>query len=92
MWLKGFPDLSIKILNTIVTTDSVAVEIEFSGKNTGPLKMGDAPEIPATNKKVVNSKGSYFVWVKDGKFTEVHTYPDLLGVMAQLGLLQEVHA
>lgn len=90
-WLNGFPDLSLKILNTIVSTDNIAVEIEFTGKNTGPLKMGDMPEMPATNKKVVNSKGTYFAWAKDGKFTEVHTYPDLAGVMAQLGLLQEVH-
>ena len=91
-WLKAFPDLSLKILNTIVNTDSIAVEIEFSGTNTGALKMGDMPEIPPTNKKVTFSKGSYFGWVKDGKFTEVHTYPDLAGMMAQLGLLQEAHA
>ena len=92
LWLTAFPDFTMKVLSTIVSTDSIAVELEFSGRNTGPLKMGENPEIQATNKKVVASKGSYFAWVKDGKFLEVHTYPDLAGMMAQLGLLQEMHA
>ena len=91
-WLTAFPDLNIKVINSFANTDSIAVEVEFSGKNTGPLKMGEMPETPATNKQVTASKGSYFGWVKDGKFTEVHTYPDLAGMMAQLGLMQEAHA
>lgn len=91
-WLTAFPDLKIKAVNKVATEDSIAVEIEFSGTNTGKLKIGsDTPEIPATRKKITN-RGSYFAKAKNGKFTEVHTYPDLAGMMAQLGLLQEQHA
>jgi predicted ester cyclase len=90
MWTTAFPDFRIKTLNQVANDDSIAVEIEFTGTNTGPLKMGDQPEIPATNRKVTNN-GCYFGKVKNGKFTEVHTYPDLAGMMVQLGL-QEAHA
>ena len=90
MWTTAFPDFRLKTLNQVANDDSIAVEIEFTGTNTGPLKMGDQPEIPATNRKVTNN-GCYFGKVKNGKFTEVHTYPDLAGMMVQLGL-QEAHA
>ena len=90
MWSTAFPDFRIRPLNKVVSEDSIAVEIEFSGTNTGPMKMGDQPEIPATNKKVTN-RGCYFARLKNAKFIEVHTYPDLAGMMVQLGL-NEVHA
>ena len=90
MWTTAFPDFRLKTLNQVANDDSIAVEIEFTGTNTGPLKMGDQPEIPATNRKVTNN-GCYFGKVKNGKFTEVHSYPDLAGMMVQLGL-QEAHA
>ena len=89
MWSTAFPDFRIKVLNKVVSEETIAVEIEFSGTNTGPMRMPDQPEIPATNRKVVN-RGCYFGKVKNGKFIEVHTYPDLAGMMVQLGL-QEVH-
>ena len=90
MWSTAFPDFRFKIHNKVANDNSIAVEIEFTGTNTGPLKMGDQPEIPATNKKVSN-RGCYFGKVKNGKFIEVSTYPDMAGMMVQLGL-QEVHA
>ena len=92
-WKTAFPDFKIKTQSTIISGDTIAVELEFSGTNSGPLKVGDQPEIHATNKKVTN-KGCYFGKVKNGKFTEVHTYPDLAGMMMQLGLMEmhEAHA
>ncbi|MBK5269470.1 MAG: hypothetical protein JJE22_00520, partial [Bacteroidia bacterium] len=47
----------------------------------------------ATGKRVTN-KGCYFGKVKNGKFIEVRTYPDLAGMMMQLGLMEmhEAHA
>src|SRR4030095_3013679 len=88
-WITAFPDFTMKTVNTVISADKIAVELEFSGTNTGPLKVGDQPEISPTNKKVSNRE-CYFGKVKNGKFTEVRTYPDLAGMMMQLGLL-EVH-
>lgn len=92
-WSTAFPDLRIKELNKIASEESIAVEIEFSGTNNGSLRMGDQPEIPATHRSVTN-RGCYFGKIKNGKFVEVHTYPDLAGMMVQLGLseVHEVHA
>ena len=89
-WSTAFPDFKMKVLNTVVAEDSIAAELEFTGTNTGTFRMGDQPEIPATNRKVTN-KGCYFAKVKNGKFTEIHSYPDLAGMMVQLGM-QEMHA
>ena len=84
-WSTAFPDMRAVTKNRVVTEDQVAVEVEFSGTNTGPLQMGPVA-LPPTGKKV-NGKGTYFVRVQNGKAIEVHTYPDIAGMMMQLGMM-----
>lgn len=83
-WMTAFPDFRATPVNRVIGDDSVAVEVEFGGTNTGPMQMGE-DTIPATGK-AVSTKGSYFAIVRDGKLAEMHTYPDLMGMMMQLGL------
>lgn len=92
-WVRAFPDLTMKTFNTVISGDNIAAEIECTGTNKGPLKIGDQPEIPATNRKGA-TKMCFFAKVKDGKTLEVRTYPDVAGMMIQLGLheLAEAHA
>ena len=92
-WFTAFPDVKTTVKNRLVTEDRVACEIEFAGTNTGPLSMAPgAPPIPATGKTIMG-KGTYFVKVRNGKATEVRTYPDIAGLMMQLGLVsQTAHA
>ena len=86
-WFAAFPDIQLTVTNRVVTEDQVAAEVEFTGTNSGPLELAPgAPAIPATNKKV-NGKGTYFLRIKNGKAVEVHTYPDVAGLMMQLGLM-----
>ena len=86
-WFTAFPDLRAVIKNQVVNEDQAAVEVEFNGINTGQLKMAEEkPAIPATGKKV-NGKGVYFCWIKNGKVSKIHTYPDVAGLMMQLGLM-----
>jgi steroid delta-isomerase-like uncharacterized protein len=86
-WFTAFPDMKIVVKNRVATEDQVAVEVEFTGTNTGPLQMGPgAPPIPATGKQI-NNKGVYFARIRAGKGIEVHTYPDAAGMMMQLGLV-----
>ena len=86
-WFTAFPDLKSEVKNRVVTEDQVAVEVEFTGTNSGPLQMAPgAPAIPATGKKVMG-KGTYFVRIRNGKGVEVHSYPDAAGLMMQLGLM-----
>jgi steroid delta-isomerase-like uncharacterized protein len=86
-WFTAFPDLYATIKNHVVTEDQVATEVTFTGTNSGPLKMGpDAPSIPPTGKRV-NGRGTYFVRLRGGKGVEVNTYPDMAGIMMQLGIM-----
>jgi steroid delta-isomerase-like uncharacterized protein len=83
-WMTAFPDFHANPINRVIGEDSVAVEVVFGGTNTGPLQMGE-DTVPATGK-TVSTKGAYFAIARDGKLAEMHTYPDLMGMMMQLGL------
>lgn len=85
-WFSAFPDIKITVTNRVATEDQVASELEFTGTNNGALQLAPGATIPATGRKV-NGKGTYFVHFKDGKPVEVHSYPDLAGMMMQLGLM-----
>lgn len=84
-WFTAFPDLRAKATNRVVTENQVAGEVEFTGTNTGPLRMG-SQEVPATGKAVTGT-GTYFASVKDGKFVSFRVHPDVAALMAQLGLM-----
>lgn len=87
-WLTAFPDLNIRVKNRLATEDQVADEIEFSGTDKGPIQgPPGSPSIPATGKKVTNAKGTYFARIRNGKVVEVHTYPDTVGLLTQLGVM-----
>jgi len=86
-WFSAFPDIKITVKNRVVTDDQVAAEIDFVGTNSGALQLAaGAPAIPATGRKVTG-KGTYFVRFKDGKPVEVRSYPDVAGMIMQLGLM-----
>jgi steroid delta-isomerase-like uncharacterized protein len=86
-WFTALPDLKAVVKNRVVTEDQVAVEVGFTGTNSGPVQMGpDAPAIPATGRKVTG-QGTYFLRIHNGKGVEVHSYPDVAGMMMQLGLI-----
>ncbi len=85
-WFTAFPDINITIINRVITDDQVAAELDFVGTNTGDLQLAPGASIPATGK-TVHGKGTYFVRFRDGKPVEVRSYPDLAGMMMQLGLM-----
>jgi steroid delta-isomerase-like uncharacterized protein len=86
-WFSAFPDIQLTVTNRVVNEDQVAGELEWSGTQSGPLQLGPGtPAVPATGKKVIG-KGTYFVRIQDNKAVEVHTYPDNVGLMIQLGLM-----
>ena len=84
-WFTAFPDMNVKQMNRIVGEDAVAAEVQFTGTNTGPMMMA-GKEIPPTGKSVVG-KGTYFARAKDGKIVEFNSYPDIAGMMMQLGFM-----
>ena len=87
-WFTAFPDMSIKQTNRVVSDDAVAAEVEFTGTNTGPMMMG-GNEVPPTGKMVVG-RGTYFARVQNGMVVEFNSYPDIAGLMMQLGFLPKM--
>lgn len=87
-WITAFPDMNLKQLNRLIDGDMVAGEVEFTGTNTGPMMMA-GKEIPPTNKSVVG-RGVYFAKVSGGKVVEFKAYPDIAGMMMQLGFMPEM--
>ena len=85
-WFTAFPDIKITVTNRVISEDQVASELNFTGTNSGDLQLAPGVTIPATGR-TVNGKGTYFTRFKDGKPVEVHSYPDLAGMMMQLGLM-----
>ena len=80
--------MNIKVKNRVATEDQVADELEFSGTDKGPIQgPPGTPPLPATGKRVTGAKGTYFGRIRDGKVVEVHTYPDMAGLLMQLGLM-----
>jgi ketosteroid isomerase-like protein len=86
-WMTAFPDFQEKQTHRIVGEDEVAVEVEFTGTNTGPMVMG-GNEIPPTNR-TVTGRGTYSARIRDGKIVEYRTHPDAAGMMMQLGLMPQ---
>ncbi|MEZ2390380.1 ester cyclase [bacterium RCC_150] len=84
-WFTAFPDMHVRSVNRVVSEDAVAAEIEFTGTNTGPFVVGGM-EMPATGK-TVKGGGTYFASVRDGKITSFSAHPDVVGMMAQLGMM-----
>jgi len=84
-WFTAFPDMRATETNRVVGENSVAVEVEFTGTNSGPLMMG-GQTIPATGRSVTGH-GTYFAKARDGRITEFHSHPDVAEMMMQLGLM-----
>ena len=87
-WVTAFPDMKTRQVSRVLSDDAVAVEIEFTGTNSGPMNMG-GHEIPPTNKSVVG-RGSYMARIEGGKIVEFRSHPDVAGLMMQLGFMPQM--
>ncbi len=83
--LKSFPDFVMERDQVFGSGDWVCEVSTVKGTHKGPLKGPTGEEIPPTNKPLQFQTCSVMKIV-NGKITEEHSYYDLLGMMAQLGL------
>jgi steroid delta-isomerase-like uncharacterized protein len=81
----AFPDMRVQELNRVIGDEALAAEVEFTGTNSGPLRMGGM-ELPATGRQIT-SHGTYFARAEDGKITEFHAHPNAAKMMIKLGHL-----
>jgi steroid delta-isomerase-like uncharacterized protein len=86
--LTAFPDAKYVVDSFFADGDKFADEWTFTGTNTGPLRLPDGSEIPATGRPV-EIKGMEYVEVRDGKIVVDNLYYDFLAAVTQLGLVPE---
>ena len=84
--LVAFPDAEYVVESFVEDGDRFADEWTFTGTNTGPLRLPDGTEIPATGKPV-QIKGMELVEVRGGKIVVDNLYYDFMAAVAQLGLV-----
>ncbi len=82
----AFSDYAIVVKHRTVTEDTIVTEINFGGAHDGPLHLGPDQTLPATGHKI-SVEGIYVNTVRDGKVVESRQYPNMLGMMSQLGLM-----
>jgi steroid delta-isomerase-like uncharacterized protein len=84
--LTAFPDAKYVVDSFFADGHRFGDEWTFTGTNTGPLRLPDGSEIPATGLPV-EIKGMEFVEVRDGKIVVDNLYYDFMAAVFQLGLM-----
>lgn len=86
--LDAFGDAKYVVNSFFAQGDKFADEWTFTGTNTGPLRLPDGTEIPATGKRV-EIKGMEYVEVRDGEIVVDNLYYDFMAAVIQLGLIPQ---
>jgi steroid delta-isomerase-like uncharacterized protein len=84
----AFPNAVLTLHNPVAHGDSVAVEWEWGGKNTGEFKT-PMRVIPATNRDI-HFEGASFLHIQNGLITRERRYYDTRTILQQLGLLRSL--
>jgi steroid delta-isomerase-like uncharacterized protein len=82
----AFSDFHVGVAQTIAQGDFVVANVTMTGTHDGPLTMPNGQTVPATGKKVVVPVSNTLQFA-NGKIARNSLYADLLGMMAQLGLM-----
>ena len=86
--LDAFADAHYAVESFVEEGDSFADEWTFTGTHTGPFRLPDGSEMPATGKRV-EIKGMELVEVRDGKIVVDNLYYDFMASVVQLGLVPQ---
>ncbi len=86
--LTAFPAAKYVVESFVEDGDTFADEWTFTGTNTGPFRLPDGSEVPATGRPV-EIKGMELVEVRDGKIVVDNLYYDFMAAVSQLGLVPE---
>jgi steroid delta-isomerase-like uncharacterized protein len=87
VWLTAFPDMKVKIKDTVVSGDSVVAELEWEGTHKAPLS-GPMGTLPATGKSA-KVRAMLAMRYDGDKIREARHYFDLMTLLTQLGVLPQ---
>jgi len=83
--MAAFPGATLEVSRPAIRGNTVAVEWEYSGKNTGPLATATGV-VPPTNRPM-RVRGASFLRINPkGLIAEEHRYYDARSLFQQLGL------
>lgn len=80
----AFPNATLTLHKPVAHGETVAVEWEYGGKNTGPITT-PMRIIPPTNREM-HLHGASFLHVHNGLVTQERRYYDVRSLFQQLGL------
>ena len=86
--LDAFAEAKYVVESFVEDGDKFADEWTFTGTNTGPFRLPDGSEVPATGKPV-EIRGMELVEVRDGKIVVDNLYYDFMAAVVQLGLVPQ---
>jgi steroid delta-isomerase-like uncharacterized protein len=86
--LDAFADANYVVDSFVEDGDTFADEWTFTGTNTGPFRLPDGTEVPATGQRV-EIKGMELVEVRDGRIVVDNLYYDFASALIQLGLVPQ---
>jgi steroid delta-isomerase-like uncharacterized protein len=86
--LDAFADANYVVESFVDEGDKFADEWTFTGTHTGPFRLPDGSEVPATGKRL-EIKGMELVQLRDGKIVVDNLYYDFMAAVVQLGLVPE---
>lgn len=81
----AFPDVQVKVTNSIASGSTIAAEWSMTGTHKGPLPAPGGP-IEATNKPFRMKVATFERLDSQGRIAEERRYYDLAGMMDQLGV------
>ena len=84
MWKAAFPDAKGEIKHLVTSGDTAAMEVVWTGTQTG-----DLPNLPATGK-AITVNAAVFVTERDGKIARVMHYFDFASLLMQVGAMPQV--
>lgn len=86
LFLDAFPDLKFEVTMTIAEGDHVVANWTATGTHNNPLPTPTGSTLPATGKRAT-VPGSTTYKFNDGKIVYSAVYWDMVGLLAQLGLM-----
>ena len=86
-WKGAMPDSRGSVTNTLISGNTVVLEVTWQGTHTGPL-VGLKGTVPATGKQQT-TRTSWVLNFDGGKIKASRHYFDMLSFMQQLGLLPQ---
>ncbi len=89
-WLATMSDANGTISNTLVSGNTVVIEVTWSGTHDGPLEspLGSTP----ASGNTIETRGPQLITISEGGITEVRQYFDMLAMLGAMGALPESDA